>query len=107
MSKQKPSIANRIGSAVAHAVVECLTQDRGVAGSSLAGVTVLCPWARHIYPCIVLVQPRKTCPDIAEKLLTGTYRIKSKQTNKKSDQRSLSTFIGQVLRFMDQAGPEF
>ena len=22
--------------------------------------TVLCPWARHIYPCLVLVQPRKT-----------------------------------------------
>ena len=25
------------------AVVECLTQDRGIAGSSLTGVTVLCP----------------------------------------------------------------
>ena len=24
-------------------VVECLTRDRGVAGSSLTGVTVLCP----------------------------------------------------------------
>ena len=24
-------------------VVECLTRDRGAAGSSLAGVTVLCP----------------------------------------------------------------
>ena len=24
-------------------VVECLTQDQGVAGSSLAGVTALCP----------------------------------------------------------------
>ena len=27
---------------------------------------------RHINPCLVLVQPRKTCPDITEKLLTGT-----------------------------------
>ena len=24
-------------------VIECLTQDRGAAGSSLTGVTVLCP----------------------------------------------------------------
>ena len=45
-------------------VVECLTQDRGTAGSSLTGVTAL--WSlsktRHIYPSLVLVQPRKTCP---------------------------------------------
>ena len=33
-------------------------------GSSLTGVTVLCPWVIHIYPCIVLVQPRKTRSDI-------------------------------------------
>ena len=45
-------------------VVECLTQDWGVAGSSLTGISALCPWARHIYPCLVPVQPRKTCPDI-------------------------------------------
>ena len=45
-------------------VVECLTRDRGAAGSSLSCVTVLCPWARHIYPCLVLVQPRKTRPTI-------------------------------------------
>ena len=32
---------------------------------------VLCPCARHIYPCLVLVQPGKTRPDIAENLLTG------------------------------------
>ena len=58
-------------------VVECLTRDRGAAGSSLTGVTVLCPWARHINPCLVLVQPRKTLTDITERLLTGTSRIKS------------------------------
>ena len=52
-------------------VVECLTRDRGVAGLSLTCVTVLCLRARHINPCLVLVQPRKTCPDITEKLLTG------------------------------------
>ena len=29
-------------------VVECLTQDRRAAGSSLTGVTALCPWARTL-----------------------------------------------------------
>ena len=52
--------------------VECLTKDGGVVGSSLIGVTLWCPWARHINPCFELVQPRKTRPDITEKLLTGT-----------------------------------
>ena len=28
------------------------------------GVTALCPWARHIYPSLVLVLPRKTHPFI-------------------------------------------
>ena len=41
-------------------VVECLTQDQGVAGSCLTGGTALCSWARHFNPCLVLVQPRKT-----------------------------------------------
>ena len=36
-------------------VVECLTRDRGVVGSSLTGITVLCPRAKHIDPCLVLV----------------------------------------------------
>ena len=53
-------------------VVECLIWDRGVAGLSLTSATALCPWTRHINPCLVLVQPRKTHPDITEKLLTGT-----------------------------------
>ena len=41
----------------------------GIVGS---GVTVLCPYTRHINPCLVLVQTRKTLPDITEKLLTWT-----------------------------------
>ena len=61
-------------------VVECLTLDRGATGSSLTGVTVLCPWARHINPSLVLVQPRKTHPYITERLLKG--RKESNQTNK-------------------------
>ena len=59
------------GSAVA-TVIECLCQDERVARSSLNRVTALCPESRHINPCLVMVQPRKTSPDITEKLLTGT-----------------------------------
>ena len=60
-------------------VVECLTWDRGSAGSSLTSVTALCPWARHIYPSLVLVQHRKTSPYITERLLMGGKE--SNQTN--------------------------
>ena len=58
-------------------VVECLTRDRGGAGWSLTGVTALYPWARHIYPSLVLVQPRKTRPYITERLL-----MQGKESNK-------------------------
>ena len=37
------------------------------------------PWARHIYPSLVLVQPRKTRPCLTERLLMGCN--KSNQTN--------------------------
>ena len=53
-------------------VVECLTRDRRATGWRLTSITKLCPWARHINPCLVLVQPRKTRSDITERLLTGT-----------------------------------
>ena len=53
-------------------MVEWLTGNRGVAGWSITGVPALCPRARHINPCLVLVQPGKTRPDITEKLLTRT-----------------------------------
>ena len=61
-------------------VVEYLTRDRGAASSSLTSVTALCPSARQINPSLVLVQPRKTCPYITERLLMG--RKESNQTNK-------------------------
>ena len=37
----------------------------------LTGVTSLCLKEKLIKPCLLLVQPRKTCPDITETLLTG------------------------------------
>ena len=63
-------------------VIECLTQDHEAGGLSLTGVTSLCPWARHINPSLVLVQPRKTCPYITERLLIG--RKESNQTKKQT-----------------------
>ena len=71
-------------------VVECLTQDRGAAGSSFTGVTVLCPSARHINPNLVLVQPRKTRPYITERLLMG--RKESNQINKKQSHFNTSKY---------------
>ena len=50
-------------------VLECLTQDRGAAGSSLTGLTV--SLSKNINPSLVLVQPRKTRPFITEKLWMG------------------------------------
>ena len=61
-------------------MVVCLIRDRGTAGSSLIGVTALCPLARHINPSLVLVQPRKTRPYVTERLL-----IRCKESNKKSN----------------------
>ena len=40
----------------------CLTRAQRAVGSSLTGVTALCPLARHFNPNLVLVQPRKTRP---------------------------------------------
>ena len=59
--------------------------------------TVLCPWARHFILCFVLVQPRKIRPDITEKLLTGTLRIKSKL--------SRFTYLCHLLIICKQFGP--
>ena len=54
-------------------LVERWTWDRRVVGSSLTivGVTVLC-FVQDTLSALILVHPRKTCPDITEKLLTWT-----------------------------------
>ena len=61
-------------------VVEFLTWDGEVAGSSLTGVTALCPWARHINPCLALVQCRKTRSDITD-FFYWDVKNQFKQTN--------------------------
>ena len=52
-------------------VVECLTLDRGAAGSSLFVVTALWSLSKHIYSSLVLVQHRKTRHCLTERLLMG------------------------------------
>ena len=59
-------------------VVECLTRDRGAAGSSLNGVIAL-SLSKNINPSLVLVQSRKTRSFITERLLMGR-----RESNKQS-----------------------
>ena len=61
-------------------MVECLTRDPGAAGLSLTGITGCGPRARHIYPSLVLVQPRKTHPCLTERLLMGRKKSNKKNT---------------------------
>ena len=49
--------------------IECLRVQ-----ASLAALLCVLNWARRINPRLVLVQPRKTCPGITEKLSTLTSR---------------------------------
>ena len=57
-------------------VVECLTRDRGFEPHWRHCVV---SFSKNINPSLELVQPRKTRPFIAERLLMG--RKESKQTN--------------------------
>ena len=62
-------------------VVECLTQDRGAAGSSLTGVTALWSLSKTHYPSLVLIQPRKTRLCLTERLLMEHKESNKKQSN--------------------------
>ena len=55
-------------------LAECKTWDRRVMSLRLSMGNVMCPLARHLIVCWVLVQPRKTekCPNISEILLSGS-----------------------------------
>ena len=52
-------------------VVECLTRDRGARVRASTASLRCGPSARHIYPSLVLVQPRKTRLCLTERLLMG------------------------------------
>ena len=64
-------------------MVECLTQDQGTRGRTSPASLRCGPWARHIYPSLVLVQPRKTRPCLTERLLMGCKE--SNQTKKQNN----------------------
>ena len=49
-------------------------------GSSLIGITALCPWARHINPSLELVKSRKTRLYITKRLLVGHKESNKKKT---------------------------
>ena len=68
--------------------------DRRVDSSSLTdgGVPVLCPWARHFIHCLLLVQPRKTGPNITETIVD--WDVDNQKTNK-----TMKTLHGQILDF--------
>ena len=72
-------------------VVECLTRDRGAAGSSLTGVNASWSLSKNIDPSLVLVQPRKTRPSITERLLMGR-KESIKQTNFTSGREVIKLF---------------
>ena len=58
------------------------------------------PRARHIYPSLVLVQPRKTHPCLTERLLMG--RKESNQTNKTNTISSIISECASSLLFTHQ-----
>ena len=74
-------------------MVECLARDQGAAGSSLTRGIALCPLARQINPSFVLVQPRKTIPYIAERLLMG-----HKESNQTSKWQTTFILIEHIVR---------
>ena len=77
-------------------VVEYLTQNGGAAGLSLTGITVMCPRARHIYPCLVLVstqeyQSRHNCKNVD---LDVKNHIK--QTNQNLKLMTYNNYFGMI-----------
>ena len=62
------------------------------------------PWARLVYPSLVLVQPRKTGPCLTERLLMG--RRESNQTNKQNWYDCFLTATAQAIVVATQAGTD-
>ena len=62
-------------------VGECLTQDWEAAGSSLTGVTALCPWARRIIPSYSTGSTQEDLSLHNWKIVDGTLRIKSNKNH--------------------------
>ena len=69
----------------------------GLRVRALPEALVLCSWERHFILCLVLVQSRKTHPNITEKLLTGRLRIKSNKQNYSKPLKPLQMTISITL----------
>ena len=52
-------------------MAQLVVLDWGSKHLTAVGVTVLCPWAKNFIRCLILVQPRKTRPDMTEKFWLG------------------------------------
>ena len=80
-------------------MVQCLTRDQG-RRVRYSQASMRCgPWARHIYPSLVLVLPRKTCPYITKRLLMG--RKESNQTNKQNTIESIAIYRIKWLNWLE------
>ena len=73
----------KLQSEIKHHPLECLSQDQGVVGLSLTGVTAMCPLSRHINSCLVLAQPSKTLAHKTEKNVDLEVKNQIKQTKTK------------------------
>ena len=60
------------------------------------GCVALCPWARHINPCLVLVLPRQTRSDITENYWLG--RKESNLTN--NAQKQSLYYLSNLFMFL-------
>ena len=62
-------------------VVECLTQNQGPQVQASPASLCCGPLARHIYPSLVLVQPRKTHPHLTKRFLMGCKESNQTKTS--------------------------
>ena len=72
-------------------MVERRTPNREVLGSNPTRVTVLCPWARHIYSLEYWSMPRKRWLrlDMTAKLLTGALNLNTNKRTNKNESTSI------------------
>ena len=88
-------------------VVECLTRARGAAVRASRASLRCGPLARHIYPNLVLVQPRKTRPCLTERLLMGRKESNQTKANNVPRYHVLVIFIYRLLNSQSKKGLYF
>ena len=86
-------------------VVECLTRGREARVRASPASLRCGPWARHIYPSLVLVQPRKTHPCLTERLLMGHKESHQTKQNKWSGSRLLCRVCYKCFVCRDRGTP--